>query len=580
MGLLRIFARAYPRRTAVVVTSQLLAGVAEGIGLSSFLPLIGLVARDGGQATAGDSTLERAVVALLARVGLEPTTGSLLFLIVGGMALKGALDLLASKQVGYAVAHLATDLRLALLRATLASRWERYVHWPVGTFAGAFASEANRAAEAYLRASTMAALFVQAVAYAGVAVLVSWRATLAALAASLLIVALLNRLVRTTRRAGLRQTRLARAVLARLTDTLQGVKPLKAMGREPLVAPLLEAETRQLNRALEREVLSKAAMRALQEPLIVLFLAGGLWAALTVMALPLPSVVLLTLLCARIVTSLGKVQKEYQHMAACEDAYRAIRELTREAEAAREAPTGGRAPALTREIRLVDVGFAYADRWVVQGASLTVTAGSVTALTGPSGAGKTTVADLLVGLLVPQKGEVLVDGVPLGELDVARWRSLVGYVPQETLLWHDSIARNVSLGDPDVSAADVEAALGAAGAWEFVAALPEGVRTVVGERGLRLSGGQRQRIALARALVRRPRLLVLDEATSALDPESEAALVQTVRSLRDSMTIVAICHRGPLLAVADRAYRVEAGIIVPLVGPAAAAQREGGAGGT
>ncbi|HEY3188839.1 MAG TPA: ATP-binding cassette domain-containing protein, partial [Solirubrobacteraceae bacterium] len=325
-----------------------------------------------------------------------------------------------------------------------------------------------------------------------------------------------------------------------------------------------------------REVLSKATLRAIQEPLIVLFLAGGLCAALTVMALPLSSVVLLALLCARIVTSLGKVQKEYQHMAACEDAYRAVCELIREADAARETPTGGRAPVLARDIRLVDVGFSYADRWIVRGASLTVPAGSVTALTGPSGAGKTTVVDLLVGLLVPQEGEVLVDGVPLRDLDVARWRAMIGYVPQETLLWHDTIARNVSLGDPDVSAADIQAVLEAAGAWEFVSSLPDGVQTVVGERGLRLSGGQRQRIALARALVRRPALLVLDEATAALDPASEAALVDTIRDLRQPMTIVAICHRGPLLALADRAYRVEAGVVVPLVGPAGTVPREGG----
>lgn len=579
MELLRTFLRGYRRRTAVVIISQLLAGLAEGIGLSSFVPLIGLVARGGEQATAAGSTLERGVVALLGRVGLEPTSGPLLLLIVGGIAIKSALDLFASKQVGYAVAHLATDLRLALLRAALASRWDRYVHWPVGTFAGAFASETNRAAEAYLRASTMAALLVQALAYAAVALLVSWRATVGALGASLIVVTLLNRLIRTARRAGLRQTRLTRTVIARLTDTLQGVKPLKAMGRESLVAPLLEGETRQLNRALEREVRSKAAMRAFQEPLIVLILSVGLYAALTVMAMPLANVVLLTLLCARIITSLGKVQKEYQHLAACESAFRAVRELINEVDAAREASSGGRPPVLARDLRLVDVSFGYDEKMVLRGVSLVMPAGSLIALTGPSGAGKTTVIDLISGLLVPQKGDVLVDDVPLRELDIPRWRSMIGYVPQETLLWHDTIARNVSLGDPALSAGDVAAALAAAGAWEFVAALPDGVQTIVGERGLRLSGGQRQRIALARALVRRPRLLLLDEATSALDPASEAAIVDTICALRDPMTIVAICHRGPLLALADRTYRVDDGGVVPLVG-SVAAQREGGAGGT
>jgi ATP-binding cassette subfamily C protein len=159
---------------------------------------------------------------------------------------------------------------------------------------------------------------------------------------------------------------------------------------------------------------------------------------------------------------------------------------------------------------------------------------------------------------------VLVDGVPLHAIDLAAWRSMIGYVPQDGLLMHDSIAANVTLGDPTLSDADVNAALSAAGAHEFVAALPSGIATVVGERGLRLSGGQRQRIALARALVRKPALLILDEATTALDRDTEAAICDTFRSLRGTMTILAICHGGRLNELADRVYRIDGGTIVPV----------------
>lgn len=126
---------------------------------------------------------------------------------------------------------------------------------------------------------------------------------------------------------------------------------------------------------------------------------------------------------------------------------------------------------------------------------------------------------------------------------------------------HQSVAQNVTLGDPSVPLADVHDALRAAGASDFVAALPEGVDTVVGERGLRISGGQRQRLALARALVRRPSLLVLDEATTALDPATEREICETLRALRGSVTLVAICHHGHLVEVADLVYRVEDGRI-------------------
>jgi ATP-binding cassette subfamily C protein len=163
----------------------------------------------------------------------------------------------------------------------------------------------------------------------------------------------------------------------------------------------------------------------------------------------------------------------------------------------------------------------------------------------------------LTGLVRPDAGRVLVDGVPLEALDLGSWRRCVGYVTQETLLFNDTIRTNVTLGDPAVGDADVERALRDAGAFDFVAARAEGLAAPVGERGGLLSGGQRQRIAIARALVHRPELLILDEATAALDPEAEAAVWASVAELRGKTTVVAISHQPTLLGVADRTYRIE-----------------------
>ena len=185
-------------------------------------------------------------------------------------------------------------------------------------------------------------------------------------------------------------------------------------------------------------------------------------------------------------------------------------------------------------------------------------------LTGPSGAGKTTIADIILGLYRPDRGRVLLDGWPLDEIDVHGWRRLVGYVPQELALFHDTIFANVALGDRKIGEADVRQALELAGAWTFVAGLPDGVMTLVGERGTKLSGGQRQRIALARALVSKPRLLILDEVTSALDPDTEWQIVQGIRELADAMAVLAITHRPAFLEVADRLYRVADGRVIEL----------------
>jgi ATP-binding cassette subfamily C protein len=163
---------------------------------------------------------------------------------------------------------------------------------------------------------------------------------------------------------------------------------------------------------------------------------------------------------------------------------------------------------------------------------------------------------------VPNQGRVLLDGVPLDELDLQSWRHLVGYVPQELVLFHDTIFANVALGDLGIRKTDVRRALQLAGAWEFVDALPEGMMTQVGEGGAKLSGGQRQRIALARALVGNPQLLILDVVTSALDPETEWQIVQGIQDLAGDMAVLAITHRPAFLEIADRLYRVADGRVV------------------
>ena len=232
-----------------------------------------------------------------------------------------------------------------------------------------------------------------------------------------------------------------------------------------------------------------------------------------------------------------------------------------------ERNSGRRQATLELDCCLEDVSFSYADQRILHSVSIEIPAGCVTVLMGPSGSGKTTIADIILGLYPPDRGRVLLDGVPLDEIDLRSWRRSVGYVPQELVLFHDSICANVALGDPSIGETEVRRALELAGAWEFIEAMPEGVWTGVGPHGARLSGGQRQRIALARALVGSPKLLILDEATSALDPESERQICANVRRLAGETTVLAITHRPALLEIADRRYRVEYGRVEELPSP-------------
>ncbi len=497
----------------------------------------------------------------MAIFGLQPRLGTLCLVIVGGLGLKAVFVLLAQRQVGYTVAHVATDLRLSLLRSLLAARWEYYTRQPVGGFANAFATEATRAAEAYLFGATIISLSIQTALYTGLAFAVSWRASLAAAGFGLVLVLVLSRLVRMSRRAGARQTQLLKILLGRLTDVLSAVKPLKAMARETLTAPLLEKGTQGLNKALRREVLSREALRALQEPLVMAALVGGLYLALSRWSLSLDRLVVLAVLFERTFRSLGRVQRQYQRLVARESAYWSLRERIDQAQTQREALQLSAAPAprLSRALRFEQVSLAYGDQTILDHVSLSIPAGRLTTLIGPSGAGKTSTVDLIVGLVQPQSGAIWIDATRLDRTSLYAWRRAVGYVPQETLLLHDSVLMNVTLGDPNLSRSDAEAALRAAEAWDFVSGLADGLDTPVGEQGSRLSGGQRQRIAIARALVHQPQLVILDEATTSLDPDTEAAICTTVQHLRGHTTLLAISHQPALLEAADQVYRLAGG---------------------
>jgi ATP-binding cassette subfamily C protein len=551
MRTLTAFLVAYPRRSAIMLIALLVAGVAEGLSLSTLLPLLSAAVGD-----PADEGLAQTVVAYIRGAGLEPTIGIMLLIIVLGIIVKNVLLLLANRQVGYTVAHVATSLRLELIDALLASRWEYYLRKPAGSLANAVATEAYRAATGFQYGGIVISLLIQVVVYAVIAVLISWQATAASLLLGAALVILLHGFVRATRRAGTKQTHLLRSLLSYLTDVLGSVKPLKAMGRDNVADAILRAETGRLEKALRREVMSKETLRALQEPMLAAIAAAGLFVALVKWEMSLPAVMVLVFLLARLLAQISRLQRQYQFMVAQESAYWALRAAAEEARAAAERPAGRQVPKLEKEIRLRNVSFAYGAKRVFNGLDLTLPKGSFTVITGPSGAGKSTLLDLLCGLREPDAGGILIDGVPLADLDLRRWRRMIGYVPQETVLLHDTILANILVGETSLAEQDAGHALHMAGAWDFVADLPNGVHAVVGERGGLLSGGQRQRIAIARALVHGPQILILDEPTSALDPESERTICATLRGLADRLTVIAVSHQPALISSAGQVFRL------------------------
>jgi len=234
------------------------------------------------------------------------------------------------------------------------------------------------------------------------------------------------------------------------------------------------------------------------------------------------------------------------------------------ASAHRTRPTGTLSPTFDDELTVESVNFIYpeSNNPVLMNISFNLAQGKCLAIVGPSGSGKSTLLDLITGLLTPNRGAIRLDGTLLYETDLEKWRNQIGLVMQESSLFHTSIRTNIAWGDYSPSEDAVISCAKKAHAWEFIEKIPSGIETIIGEKGARLSGGQKQRIALARAIYRKPRLLILDEATSALDSESEAVVQTALEDIKGTCAIIMVAHRLKTVRMADKIIVLDQGQIV------------------
>ena len=373
---------------------------------------------------------------------------------------------------------------------------------------------------------------------------------------------------------GRRISRLSRRVqdaLARAgevaEETLAGIRTVRAFAREAAESGRYAAATWEafgLARKRVRVVavfLGVTSLAAYGAVALVLWSGGRLVAAGGMTVGELTQFILYTLIVAFSLSALGDLWSDFMRAGGASE--RVFELLDRPP----EIPVAGglRPETAVGRIELEAVGFAYPSRPdvpVLDGLDLVIDPGEMVALVGPSGAGKSTVASLVLRLYDPVSGAVRFDGVDIRELDPVWLRERIGVVAQEPILFSTTIAENIRYGRPDAADAEVEAAARAANAHDFVAALPEGYATEVGERGVRLSGGQKQRVAIARAVLKDPRVLLLDEATSALDAESEALVRDALARLMHGRTAVVIAHRLSTVRDADRVVVLDGGRVV------------------
>jgi ATP-binding cassette subfamily C protein len=553
----RILRLVPPKTRAIVITGLFLSSLFELIGLTMIIPLLATAA----QAREAKGGLVLVIRSAMDELGLPFDPVFLLTIIIVGLLLKAVISIAVMRYVSDIVGEISSGFQLRLIHNLLDARWSFFIRQPLGRLVHATGPESAAVGECFQNVTAIIASLLQSLLFLTVAALVSWQLVAVAMVMCLLMFVSFGKMVQQGRAAARRHREQMRHHAAKFTDAMIGIKQIRAMGRTGRFKQLFEGEARAMAGTLRGRVFSGEYASEIQEPVIGGVIAVGFFLALHSMALPLHEVAIMAVLLVRTIGALAPIQRQLQKFIQAFDLYRALEELVAETIAATEESGGTSAPTFDAAIVFDKVGFAYGEKTLFTELDLEIRRGGITSLSGPSGVGKSTVVDLIVGLHRPAAGRILIDGHDLRDIDLRLWRNAIGYVPQEVTLFHDSVFHNVTLWDDGVTEADVERALRQAGAWDFVRHRPGGMHDVVGERGHGLSGGQRQRISLARALLYEPKLLILDEATTGLDPQTEAQICSEIRSLcRDrGLTVLAVSHQPAWESVADHVYHLRDG---------------------
>jgi ATP-binding cassette subfamily C protein len=535
-------------------------GLTQGIGLLMLIPFLQLIG-------IGDSA-PQGIVAIIGKIwhlsGLPLSLPMVLVVYVGIVSIYAVTQrwstILNSKLSHAFTRTLRDDLFTSMTRV----QWLRFIQIKGSDINHVMTSNLTTIdSGTYGLFALISTIFVVLV-HIGIAMMLSFPLTCVAIVSSGLLLLVLRPLNRRSYELGEEWRQTMASLFGVLMEHLSGMKVAKSFGAEDRHIRSFCSLSGNLEQQANRfaGILSSTGMYYEIGGVLVVsvfFLVG-----VQILEIPVSRLLIMIFLFASLVPMFSWMQRTWQGTLNMLPAYRAVLEMLEKFHTAEEPNVCGQVDPIELEtgVEFRGVCFKYDKEhgdFILDHMDLFIRARETTVILGPSGGGKSTFADLLIGLLSPDVGKVLIDGKPLEGSVLHSWRRSVGYVPQESLLFHETLQENMRWASPESSDEDIWNALQMASAADFVRTLPEGLMTIMGDRGVRLSGGQRQRISLARALLRKPTLLLLDEATSNLDAKNEHRIIQAMQELRGKMTVVFISHRESVVECADGVVVIQGG---------------------
>lgn len=550
-------------RVALALVLMFLRSAIQGAQLLLLIPLMQLVGLDVQQGSVG--WFADLVTSAFAAVGIRLT---LLPVLGAFMLFTTTLALITRWQTTYNVKleeDFVASLRERLYLAIANTSWVAFSRSRASDFTHALTTELDRVGAATVYFLNLITNTILVSVYVLLALRLSVVMTVLVFVSGAGLLVLLRGKNRAARWTGEDVSLVTNGLYSAAIEHLSGMKTVKSYGLEERSAETFSKLATRVGQTKLSGVRNYAETSFWFSVGSVAILSAILFVSFEILDASAAKLLLLLFLFNRIIPMFNGIQRSFQEYLNALPAFAGVMELQAYCERTAE-PRYGRSEEteLRHGLRFENVSFTYGEGEApaIRDLDFEIEAGKTTAIVGPSGAGKSTVADLIISLISPGRGRVLVDGVPLDAGRTRSWRRRIGYVTQDTFLFNDTVKANLLWACPGASDEEIGQALRLAAADEFVARLPNGMETHVGDRGVRLSGGEGQRLALARALLRRPALLILDEATSALDSENERRIQSAIERLHGSMTIVLITHRLSTIREADVIHVLEKGRLV------------------
>jgi len=545
LAIARALAAMSPRRTVIALGLALGGAAVEGAGLLLLVPILTV-------ATGGGPGWVRSYAEKWGVVGTSQLIAWMMIAFMAMMVVRGLVLYARDLSMQSLQARFVDAQRLRVLRALAVAPWREIAaldHSRTTTLIGIDVIRIGTTAQQLIQVTVaLISTLVQLAVIAALAPVLALAAGVAMVIGAMLIVLGQAR----NRNSGEQALRAGQNMMSNASSFLGGLKIAAAQQmRDRFVDEFAASQSVARRRQLwfQRD---QARARLWFTLGSAVALAAVVLVGVNLLSVSPTRLIIVVLVFGRMAGPAQAIQQSIQQVAYGVPAFEAVREAERHfgafARADAEVPQPG-------PIELSHVTYRHHGGGGVSDATLTITEGSITGLTGASGGGKTTLVDIMTGLLEPQQGTITVGGRALG----GGWGGMIAYVPQDGFLFHDSVRRNLDWGDETISEDEMHAAIDTVGATAIVARMPRGIDSVVGERGALLSGGERQRLAIARALLRKPRLLVLDEATNAIDQASEGELLTRLAALDPRPTILIVAHRDSSLRLCDTLIRVDDG---------------------